>query len=949
VVLAVLALQAGRPVSRQQVINAVWGETPPRNAVNLVQRHVSGLRHVLEPDRPERARSSMLAWTDAGYLLTLPADALDLDIYERELGRARAARTAGHLVEAAEALRAALGLWRGPVCDGLHSPYLDAQRDRLAESRIDVIEERIELELATGDHADLVPELRDLVAEHPVRERLRALLMLALYRADRQADALAVFRDARHYLREELGVEPGAPLQRLHQQILAADPELSAVTPAAAGVTAGASPGTGLQRPLPAQLPHRIPDFTGRDAELSRLDALLASDGGDAGTSVVITAIAGTAGVGKTALAVHWAHQVSERFPDGQLHVNLRGFDPTGVAMKPAEAIREFLDAFGITPQQMPTSLEAQAALYRSLLAGRRVLVLLDNAADEDQVRPLLPGSPGCLVIVTSRNQMPGLIVTEGAQPVVVDLLSAQEARQLLSRRIGESRVLAETEAADDIIALCARLPLALMLVAARAATHPGFRLAALAAELRGAGGSLDAFDGADQVTNARAVFSWSYQRLSVPGRSLFRLLGLHFGPDIGTPAAASLAGLPEGQVRPVLAELARAHLVTEQIPGRFAFHDLLRAYATEMAHTHDSEGYRSAARRRMLDHYLHTAGRGDELLNRPRDRPFTLADSTPGVIRENLADQKQALAWFESEYAVLLTLLRQATGFDALIWRLAWVLVPYLEYQGHWRDWRDTQLAALDVSRRLSDKLGQAHSHRLLCSVSIQLGDHDSARTHIQHALDLFKELGDNVGQANAHRGLAWVLDRQGRHREAIPHEEQALALYQAAGHGTGAAMALNGMGWFHAQLGDYQKALTCCQQALELQREIGDHFGEAASYDSLGYAHRHLGQRTEAIACYEKSIDLYGELGDRYNEADTLGSLGDAHQAFGDSKSARIAWQRALAILEQLGHPHAARIRARMLEHGEYVVPNPLASRPDDAVAADHRLYKELGDDLG
>ena len=368
VVLAVLALQAGRPVSRQHMIDAVWGETPPRNAVNLVQRHVSGLRRVLEPDRLGHVPSGMLAWTDAGYLLTLPAGALDLDIYERELGRARAARTAGHLGEAAEALRSALRLWRGPVCDGLYSPFLDAQRDRLAESRISVVEERIELELAVDDHADPIAELRDLVAEHPLRERLHGLLMLALYRVDRQADALAAFRDARRHLREELGVEPGVPLQRLHQQILAADPKLFAT--AAAEATTRAVAMTGPQRPLPAQLPHRIPDFTGREAELDRLDALLARDRGDTGTTVVIAAIAGTAGVGKTALAVHWAHRVSERFPDGQLYVNLRGFDPTGAAMKPAEAIRGFLDAFGVTPQQIPTSLEAQAALYRSLLVG---------------------------------------------------------------------------------------------------------------------------------------------------------------------------------------------------------------------------------------------------------------------------------------------------------------------------------------------------------------------------------------------------------------------------------------------------------------------------------------------------------------------------------------------------------------------------------------------------
>ncbi len=927
VVLAVLALQAGRPVSRQHMINAVWGETPPRNAVNLVQRHVSGLRRVLEPDRPGHVPSGMLAWTEVGYLLTLPADALDLDIYESEVGRARAARAAGHLGEAAEALRSALRLWRGPVCDGLNSPFLDAQRDRLEESRISVIEERIELELPIGDHGDPIAELRDLVAEHPLRERLHGLLMLALYRAGRQADALAAFRDARRQLREELGIEPAAPLQRLHQQILAADPEL--VAAAAAEVTTDASAMTGTRRPLPAQLPHRIPDFTGRDAELDRLDALLvARDHGDTETSVVITAIAGSAGVGKTALAVHWAHWISGRFPDGQLYVNLRGFDPTGCAMKPAEAVRGFLDAFGVSPQQIPASLEAQAALYRSLLAGRRVLVLLDNAADEDQVRPLLPGSPGCLVIVTSRNELPGLIVTEGAQPVVVDLLSADEARQLLTRRIGESRVLAETQAADNIIALCARLPLALMLVAARAATHPGFSLSALAAELRGAGGSLDAFDGQDQATNVRAVFSWSYQRLSAPGRRLFRLLGLHFGPDVATPAVASLAGMPREQIRPALAELARAHLVTERIPGRFAFHDLLRAYATEVAYTHDPEDYRFAARHRMLDHYLHTACRADELLNRLRDRPFTLDGSRPGVTPESLADQGQALAWFESEHAVLLVALRQATGFDTHIWQLAWALVSFFEYRAHWRDWRDSQSTALDASLRLSDELAQAHSHRLLGSVSIQLSSYDHARVHLKCALDLFRELGDNIGQADTHISLAWMLERQSRYGEALPHAQQALALFQAAGHRTGQARALNAVGWFRALLGDYQQALISCQQALDLQREIGDHFGEAATYDSLGYAHRHLGHQSEATTCYQKAANLYRELGDRYNEADTLVSLGDAHQAFDDSESAGNAWQRALTILEQLGHSRADRVRAKMHEDNEYVTPGASAS---------------------
>ena len=905
VVLAVLALQAGRPVGRQQMINAVWGEAPPRHAVNLVQRHVSGLRRVLEPSRPGRAPSGLLTWTEAGYLLTMPAGALDLAGTRaswpgpgRRGRRATSGRPPGRCGRRC-------GCGAGRVCDGLSSPFLDAQRDRLAESRIGVIEERIELELAIGDHADLIAELRDLIAEYPLRERLHGLLMLALYRAGRQADALAAFREARRRLREELGVEPAAPLQRLHQQILAADPQLAAALAAEAHRRRRRH--VGPRRPLPAQLPHRIADFTGRAAELDRLDTLLAGDRGDTGTSVVITAIAGTAGVGKTALAVHWAHRVSGLFPDGQLYVNLRGFDPTGSAMKPAEAIRGFLDAFGVAPQQIPASLEAQAALYRSLLAERRVLVLLDNAADEDQVRPLLPGSAGSLVIVTSRNQMPGLIVTEGAQPVLVDLMSAVEARQLLSRRIGESRVSAEAEAADGIIALCARLPLALMLVAARAATHPGFRLSALAAELREAGGSLDVFGGEDQATNVRAVFSWSYQRLSVAGRRLFRLLGLHFGPDVNTAAVTSLAGMPRDQVRPALAELARAHLVTERVPGRFTFHDLLRAYATEVAYTEDPEDYRLSARRRMLDHYLHTAYRADNLLNRHRDRPFTLTGSGPGVTPETPADQKQALAWFEGEHAVLLAALRQATGFDTHVWQLAWVLASFLEYQGHWRDWRDSQRIALDAGRRLSDTLAQAHSHLFLGSASSRLSSYQHARAHLRHALDLFRELGDDVGQAEAHNNLCYMLDRQGLYREALSHAQQGLALFTAAGHDTGRARALNAVGWFHARLGDYQQALIYCQRALDLQREIGDRFGEATTYDSLGYAHRHLGHRREATTCYQQAASLYGDLGDLYNEADTLVSLGDAHQSFGDGKAARRAWQRALTIFQQLGHPYA------------------------------------------
>ena len=593
VVLAVLAVHANRPVGRAQLIEAVWGDDGPAYAVNLVQKYVSGLRRVLEPGRSARAPSSVLTWTDAGYLLSVPAGGLDLEVFDRELARARAARAARDLAGAAQALHAALELWRGPAFDGLPGPLLEAERDRLAERRIGAVEDRVELALTMGDLHDYVPELRQLVADHPLRERLRGLLMRALYRSGRQAEALAAFRDAHRHLTGELGVEPAAELQQLHQRILQGDPALSAGVP-----PKPPPPRPPAQRPSPpsqalpnpAQLPHAMPGFAGRRDALDRLNALLPARVGaglDASRgAVVITAISGTAGVGKTSLAVHWAHQVKHRYPDGQLYVNLRGFDPQGAAVKPGDALRGFLDAFGVAPHRIPASPEEQAALYRSLLADRRVLVVLDNARDTDQVTLLLPGVPGCLVVVTSRNRLSGLLAV-GAVPLTLGLPAVAEARQLLSNRIGRDRVAAEPGAVDEIIAACARLPLALAIAAARAAYHPQFSLTALAAELHQARGGLDAFVGESATNDARAVLSWSYHTLSDDAARLFRLLGLHPGPDLTVAAAASLAGDPPGRVRRVLVELTSAHLLDERSPGRFAFHDLLRAYAVELCFSH--------------------------------------------------------------------------------------------------------------------------------------------------------------------------------------------------------------------------------------------------------------------------------------------------------------------------------------------------------------------------
>jgi DNA-binding SARP family transcriptional activator/tetratricopeptide (TPR) repeat protein len=912
VVLVVLLLQAGRPIAREQVIGAVWGENAPARAVNLVQRHVSGLRRVLGPGRPGAAYPLRLTWTDAGYQLTLPKDALDLQVFEAELRRSQAARAAGDLRGAAAALHSALALWRGPFCHGLSSPLLDAQRDRMSESRISVIEDRMELDLALGHHGDLVTELRGLVAEHPMRERLHGLLMLALYRAGRQADALAAFRDARRLLLEELGVEPAAPLQRLHQQILSADPELGL---SRTEITVSGAEDA-YHRPVPAQLPHSIPDFTDREAELSMLNALLPGEQDASAGPVVIVAITGTAGVGKSTLAVHWSHQIRDRFPEGQLYVNLRGFDPADSAMEPGDAIRRFLDAFEVPPDRIPLDLEAQGALYRSLLASLRVLIVLDNAQDGAHVRPLLPGSPGCLVVVTSRNQLIDLAAADGAHSVSLDLLPPHEARQLLARRLSPRRVKAEPAAVGEIIETCAGLPLALAVVAARAAASPRLLLAGLAEELYESRGGLDALDGGGSQTNIRAVFSWSYNALSPAAARLFRLLGLHMGRDIGVSAAASLAAEAPAGARALLAELARAHLLAESGHGRFAFHDLLRAYARELADAHDAAADRRAAVHRVLDHYLHTAYRADELLRAGREDAIALAPAIPGAAVQQLANHRKALSWLDTEYQNLLAALRQAVaeGFDVHTWQLAWTLASYFDRRWHWHDALTYLRLALDAASRLGDLRGQAVTHVCLAYACLSLARHDEAQSHLARALGLYEQLGDETGQAEAHRRLARVFDKLRDYARALEHTQRAADLFRAAGQRTGEGRALNGVGWFHVKLGEPEQGLVYLQRALALQKEIDDAFSQADTLDSIGAAYLLLGRHQEAATHYRQALAIYQDFGDRYAESETWACLGDTYLAAGDSQSADTAWHNALVILDDLGHPDAESVRTKL-----------------------------------
>jgi tetratricopeptide (TPR) repeat protein/transcriptional regulator with XRE-family HTH domain len=713
------------------------------------------------------------------------------------------------------------------------------------------------------------------------------------------------------WLRPKLAQALRLPADRI-EELLAAD-----------SATAG-PPGTPA---VPRQLPAAVADFTGRAAELQALTAMLdqAADGGPG--TVVVLAIGGTAGVGKTALALHWAHQIADQFGDGQLHVNLRGFDPSGTPVAPEAAIRGFLDALGVSPWRVPPDPEAQASLYRSLLADRRMLIVLDNARDEQQVRPLLPASPGSLVLVTSRSQLSGLAAADWARPVTLDVLSHADAVQMLTARLGIARAAAEPAAIDRIASLCGRLPLALAVAAARAAARPSFSLAALAGELADSAGRLDALDAGDPAASVRAVFSWSTSQLRAESARMFRLLGIHPGPDISVLAAASLAGIPEAQVRRLLGELARAHLIAEQVPGRYAFHDLLRAYAAEEAHRTDSDPDRRDATGRVLDHYLHTAASAALLLE-PSKEPVVLASLRPGAAAGQPTDYSQALTWFGNEHQVLLAAVSLAagSGYDRHAWQLPSAIASFLRIRGHWQQWATTQRTALAAATRLGDAAGQALSRRLLANACMNLGDHDQARRHFADSLALYQRLGSHRGEAKAHQNLAVLAERQGRYADALGHGQQALRRYQAIGDKASEAEALNDVGWYYGLLGEYEQTRAFCTRSLSLNAEVGNRLADGSAWDSLGYAEHHLGNLAEAATCYQRALSLHREAGARLYEAATLVRLGDTRHAAGQPAQAQEAWQQALATLEDLQHPDSDEVRAKLASLDKHASQEPV-----------------------
>jgi DNA-binding SARP family transcriptional activator/tetratricopeptide (TPR) repeat protein len=928
-VLGVLAMRANRVVSRGELVDAVWGDQPPASAEGGIYTYVAGLRRVLEPDRPRgagdrprRTPAAVLVTAGGGYMLRLDPDCLDADCFEQALGRVRGLRAAGDVAGAASAVDQALALWRGPAFSGVPGPFAEAERQRLGELRTAAAEERADLLLAQARPVEAVAELTALAAEFPLRERARGLLMIALYRSGRQAEALQVFHDVRDRLAEELGIDPGAELAHVHQQVLGMDPALDGPAEPPRSQPATVAP-PAPEAPAPAQVPPDAAGFVGRTAELYWLRDMLPAgepdqDGEqDAAVSgePAVAIVTGTAGVGKTTLAIRFARQVAPHFRDGQLYANLRGFDPSGAPTEPEAALRGFFEALGVPAPRVPGSLEQQTALFRSLLDGKRMLLLLDNARSTEQVRPLLPGSPGCMVVITSRTQLTGLVAAEGARPLSLDLLSTAEARELLNHRMGTERVAAEPTAASELVEQSARLPLALSVTCARAVTRPGAALADLAAELRDARGRLDALETDDVTTDLRAVFSWSYQRLSARAAQMFRLLGLHPGPDISAAAAASLAGTAVPTARSALTELTRASLLTEDKSGRFGCHELLRAYAAERAAADETADEREAARCRLLDHYVRTALAGSSRLY-PGRTQVQPPPGKPHVTPEVFTSYEAVLAWFAAESRVLhgVHAMAAESGRDDYCWTLAWYWSPLLQRRGQVGEVATLMRRSLESALRLRDPVALAHVHYELGYLSGRLGDYAEGHAHLPRALELFRMLGDRVNIAQVEHGLAFLLDQQGRYAEALEHAMAALRLRRLLADPAVVAYSENGVGWLYAHLGQYAEALRHCGHALALHRESGSRSGAADTLDSIAYVYEQLADHEQALAHYEQALDIYRNIGDLDNESRSLIQLGDVQLAAGQRTAAALSWQQAVTVLSRIPGADAGEARERL-----------------------------------
>ncbi|GAB2880532.1 transcriptional regulator AfsR [Streptomyces deserti] len=877
--LAALLLREGRTATAAELIDALWGEEPPSQALAAVRTYASRLRKVLDP--------GVLVSESGGYAIRgLGEGALDLAVAQDLATEAEKARSAGDLCHARDVLRRALARWDGEALAGVPGPYAEAQRVRLEEWRLQLLESCLDMDLEQGCHAEAVSELTALTAAHPLRERLRELLMLALYRSGRQAEALAVYADTRRLLAEELGVDPRQGLKELQQRILQADPGLAEPSSPA--------PEPAVVPVRPAQLPATVPDFTGRSAFVRELSEILASS---EGRVMAVSALAGIGGVGKTTLAVHVAHQARSAFPDGQLYVDLQGAGPR--AAEPETVLGSFLRALGTADSAIPDSLEDRAALYRSVLDGRRVLVLLDNAKDAAQVRPLLPGTEGCAALVTSRVRMVDLA---GAHLVDLDVMSPDEALALFTKIVGEERVASEREAALDVVAACGFLPLAIRIAASRLAARRTWTVSVLAAKLADERRRLDELQAGDLAV--KATFELGYGQLEPAQARAFRLLGLADGPDISLAAAAAVLDLPAEETEDLLESLVDTSLLESAAPGRYRFHDLVRLYARACAERDEQPpGEREAALSRLLDFYLATAA-GVYVLERPGDQLLAhlAPTSQPGL---TFTDRKMAGDWLYTEAPCVLACVRQhATGPSLRrAVDLLFSAKDLAESGVDARQYEQVGMAVLTAAERAGDALVQARARTILAHSHSLSGKFQQADEHAARGMRLSVAADDPVsgGYAPNVRGIVAIY--QNRYQDAEAYLGEALKAFRADGNRPGEASALSNLSRVHLSAGKPEVAVALAEQALAIYRDVGLTWRLANGKYALGLALSAVGRHNDAMNELNSALPVFQESRQRLWEGMTLFRMAEVSLAARQPARAAAQAEQALALLRGIG----------------------------------------------
>jgi DNA-binding SARP family transcriptional activator len=901
-VLAALALHANEVVSVDHLIDAVW-EQPPASAASNVRTYVRELRRVLGD-----AGGARLVTRSPGYLLVARPGEVDVTTFEELARQGLALAAGGGHAEAAPLLDRALAVWCGEPLDAMPvGAGLRAEVARLEARRLAVAEELVRCRERLGDHGGAAAGLRELLDRYPLREDLWAALMAALRAGGRSAEALDAYQQVRGLLVAELGVDPGAELRALYQEILREDDPAEPAGPAA-----GAEPAR-RERPV-RQLPMDIAEFTGRVAELRELLRFAADADRQAGsdTAVPVCAIRGMAGVGKTRLAVRAAHQIirSGRFDEIQLYVDLHGFSPGGPPATPTAVLESFLRLLGVPGDRIPPEPAERAALYRDRLAGRPALVLLDNAAGEEQVRPLLPGNPTALTLITSRRTLAGL---DGARQLALEVFTGAEAATLLARIAGAARLAADPAAANRVVAGCDRLPIALTLAARRLSARPTWTLADLADRLAAANrrqGGLSA-----DTRAVRATFDLSYQALPRAERRMFRLLALHPGDDATPGSAAALAGTGPRRAEELLEALLDEHLLQQTEPGRYRYGSLLLPYAREKVETDESAADRDAARTRVLGWYLHAAATADRALDARRTRFPLDARYAPRELPV-FAGHAEALAWYERERANLVAAVGAAAdaGLDVIAHQLPTAMLSFLHLRSHWDDWLATYRIALAATRRLGDRCAEAATLDRLGVVHSDLRRYEKAcRLHTE-ALAIQREIGDRHGQGWTLNNLGVSLSDLGRITEALDCFAPSLVLFRQVGDPRGEGLALNNLGDTYRRLRRLPEAARCLEEALEVQERHGDRPGRRYTLQSLGDLHHDLGDPDRAAGYYQRALEINKALADRWGTARTLARLGRTSASTGDADTARWYFRQALSLLDALSDPRADEVRAHL-----------------------------------